>query len=330
MDVLKFLSSRDMREHLKKINYKFSALEAAWIVWHSDFTWGEKKKAFLEIMSEFEDMYIDRTAGCFTSKGNLFDYIKKHINWFEKQISLLRKNENNCIYNYKIKYDCGREDWCDWNHYYYSTYEKCLADLKKELVKVDEKDAIVVMKKEYLDESKCPIESKFDKLLNVLDVDGGQDENENIGHIFFESFWLDLPHPFKKGDILYNNSKCYPYRNKVVAHYINDIPENFKKNADFSDMNVVGYGVCDDGTVEWDHYFFYMDWEKWEGESNGKDDALLKVISMFLKGDAPFDEVLDVQCEVLTRHMHEKMKSNIQWTEEFHKKIYGSKRNIKD
>lgn len=56
MDVLKFLSSRDMREHLKKINYKFSALEAAWLVWHSEFIWDEKKKAYLEIMEEFEDM----------------------------------------------------------------------------------------------------------------------------------------------------------------------------------------------------------------------------------------------------------------------------------
>ena len=45
MDVLKFLSSRDMREHLKKINYKFSALEAAWLVWHSEFIWDEKKKS---------------------------------------------------------------------------------------------------------------------------------------------------------------------------------------------------------------------------------------------------------------------------------------------
>ena len=73
MDVLKFLSSRDMREHLKKINYKFSALEAAWLVWHSEFIWDEKKKAYLEIMEEFEDMHIERETMNVTLNGSLFE-----------------------------------------------------------------------------------------------------------------------------------------------------------------------------------------------------------------------------------------------------------------
>ena len=69
MDVLKFLSSRDMREHLKKINYKFSALEAAWLVWHSEFIWDEKKKAFLEIMNEFEEKYLEELKKRFEAIG---------------------------------------------------------------------------------------------------------------------------------------------------------------------------------------------------------------------------------------------------------------------
>ena len=33
MDVYKFINSKDIREYLKKINYEFTPVEAAWLIW---------------------------------------------------------------------------------------------------------------------------------------------------------------------------------------------------------------------------------------------------------------------------------------------------------
>ena len=33
MDITRFINSRDIREHLKKIGYQFTSLEAAWLIW---------------------------------------------------------------------------------------------------------------------------------------------------------------------------------------------------------------------------------------------------------------------------------------------------------
>ena len=67
---------------LKKINYKFSALEAAWLVWHSEFIWDEKKKAYLEIMNEFEDILteLERKEEELSELRNDIEYNYKPIN----------------------------------------------------------------------------------------------------------------------------------------------------------------------------------------------------------------------------------------------------------
>ena len=46
-------------------------------MWHSEFIWDEKKKAYLEIMEEFEDMHIERETMNMTLNGSLFEYMKK-------------------------------------------------------------------------------------------------------------------------------------------------------------------------------------------------------------------------------------------------------------
>ena len=33
LDIFCFVNSKDIRDHLRKINYKFSSLEAAWIIY---------------------------------------------------------------------------------------------------------------------------------------------------------------------------------------------------------------------------------------------------------------------------------------------------------
>ena len=43
MDITRFINSRDIREHLKKIGYQFTSLEAAWLIWQcKNITLAEK------------------------------------------------------------------------------------------------------------------------------------------------------------------------------------------------------------------------------------------------------------------------------------------------
>ena len=37
MDIYRYINSRDIRDHLKKIKYEFNALEASWLVYQCSF-----------------------------------------------------------------------------------------------------------------------------------------------------------------------------------------------------------------------------------------------------------------------------------------------------
>ncbi len=56
MNVLRFVNSRAVREHLEKIDYRFSGFEAVWLIWNCRHaTRAEKIMAWREILSSRPD-----------------------------------------------------------------------------------------------------------------------------------------------------------------------------------------------------------------------------------------------------------------------------------
>ena len=59
MNTYDYIESRAIRRHLQKTGYKFSSLEAAWLVWfNSKMTMSEKHKAWRKIIKYMPDMEI--------------------------------------------------------------------------------------------------------------------------------------------------------------------------------------------------------------------------------------------------------------------------------
>ena len=59
MNFYKFVNSKDIREHLKELGYEFTSIEAAWLVWQSEFiSLKEKHKAWAEIIETMPDCEI--------------------------------------------------------------------------------------------------------------------------------------------------------------------------------------------------------------------------------------------------------------------------------
>ena len=55
MNIYRFIQSKSVREHLEKINYTFSSLEMAYIIWQCpDATLTERLDAWLEIIDTMQ------------------------------------------------------------------------------------------------------------------------------------------------------------------------------------------------------------------------------------------------------------------------------------
>lgn len=59
MDILRFVNSKDIREHLRNIGYEFNSLEAAWLIYQChDATIDEKHKAWNELIEKMPDCTV--------------------------------------------------------------------------------------------------------------------------------------------------------------------------------------------------------------------------------------------------------------------------------
>ena len=53
MNILRFVNSKDIREHIRNIGYEFNSLEAAWLIYQCrDATIDEKHKAWNELIEK--------------------------------------------------------------------------------------------------------------------------------------------------------------------------------------------------------------------------------------------------------------------------------------
>lgn len=103
MDVIKYLNSRDIAEHLKSIDFEFNAMQAAYIVYINQWlTIAERLKLWREIvdtMSDCDFQFIKNQSICV--KPSAHAAILEHIQKIENDLASFMESEaggNQSIY----------------------------------------------------------------------------------------------------------------------------------------------------------------------------------------------------------------------------------------
>ena len=148
MNIYSYINSKDVREHLQNIEYYFTALEAAFIVYHStQISLLEKIEAWREIAATFPppdetyppDTIESKHFGKFPALKSIHDYAEM----LEEAVQKFRVNENGlyrCEFHMirkKLVKVMGNEwedysdsDWVEQG--FFSSYSSCLEHWKKE------------------------------------------------------------------------------------------------------------------------------------------------------------------------------------------------------
>ena len=93
MDILSFVNSNAIRDHLKNINYQFNSLEAAWLIYNCHrLSYEEKKEAWLQLIREMPDCAVPKRPNC---KGwpSLHEFLKDYIRVTDNEIRDFYKEE---------------------------------------------------------------------------------------------------------------------------------------------------------------------------------------------------------------------------------------------
>jgi hypothetical protein len=126
--------------------------------------------------------------------------------------------------------------------------------------------------------------------------------------MFTDDFYIIIPTPFKRGDILTYTAPPFfdsagPSKTFVLdyldhekfPHIIEDVKHG--RSRDGSDMIGWGYYVDADGMTREDYMFSYDRFGYYRGKLEGAN-RLLQYISWYLKGELHLTELLQIQCSV--------------------------------
>lgn len=198
MDIYRFVDSRDIREHLEKINYDFSTQEAAYIVWHCrTASLTEKESAWNEIIKTMPNCSLEERLNMMEIP-DFHEFLRTYMKLQKKMMKMFRETDQS-IYIYEIG---------DYESTLFSNCDKCMEASIAEMAN-RECDRAKIRKRPInnSDSDKC-----YDSicLINaqgeIMGIDCSLSLDDHDWEVYFAFFgmWFDFPTPFHCGDIVYN------------------------------------------------------------------------------------------------------------------------------
>lgn len=309
MDICNLFESKDMREHLRKIGYKFSTAEAAFLVYvNGSMTIKQKHAAWQEIIDTMPNCSLESRY----HEKPIYDFHEFLRKYMAVENGLLESfcDAENSVWQYRCRYDS--DDFArSYNDELFYSLQDCL-----EAAYDDDSVVQVEIKKQSLHDDWI-IEYTLNKDKQITKVYAAPlDDERDIIINTFNGMWFDFPTPFKHGDIVV--SEYGPFGHKVggevfVLYSIDTwgekeaagkgLPQKdclgrdkqlsrLKKNGDITDMVACGYFLRDDGSVYGECMHAYYNLEFYCGEL--KDEKrVLGALSSYLKGELALDTLLD-------------------------------------
>ena len=210
MDFTKFIDSRDVAEHLRKIDYRFTAPEAAYLVYQSSRAPLEEKfTAWEYIIENYPDCSVERKYAM-GQIDSLHELLRKYMDLQRRQRQAFFE-DGNFVYTLLelVQYESDNGiDYAKYRHnemICFTSFDACLSYLKQ-AVKSSWNDKLqqVVIKK-------CPVNEQTEVFLDALVLDPNLDilevgvidlsDEEGKIDLFYEMEFA-FPTPFERGDIL--------------------------------------------------------------------------------------------------------------------------------
>lgn len=306
-EVMGFLNSNAVRNHLKEINYQFNAVEAAYVVyWSRTKSTVEKLCAWTRIINELPDARDGMDRYLFLRNGPekkdlslhevLHEYILKVVASLDGFFSL----KNGCYYQSYMTSSSGKT-WGDWGNAY-SGADLCIADALEEWEDEEEDLVLWVRKGCLFNKDRRPNEVMLrNNVLVSADVfEDTPTRFEDIDY-FFKSLWLPIPCPFKKGDIVYDPADSNSISSfcggmmVVTSTSYERYCETKHRGADNTDMSIYGYFQREDCSIYHEVTYDYLNMEYAPSEMLTDKSRVLLAVSRLLRGEidvALFSEVL--------------------------------------
>ena len=328
LNIYDYFNSRDIAEHCRKIAHPFTAVETAYLVWHSNHhTLEDKHEAWQEIIDTLPDETFHPNWDF--DDHTLHSFLRTYIRLQNEFIADFCTTKEGYIYTYSTLYK--RHDQFMPDDIFFDSYEACLNALKVNELDDDTYDEIAKVKitryrlySSHISfrDAQEPESIVFDKQLRPIDiapvcVSEGEKRYLSPSYGFYE-MWVAIPTPFRKGDIVMDvdiyDDQCrkhlpfildrIPYWRKDADNGDNceqEVERLLNWGVDWTDMQEGVYFQHDNGEIYWDHAFHYLDLEYYRDELVGTE-KFLQTVSGAMQGKIGVEELLRSRNIILMEH----------------------------
>ena len=315
------INSKDIRKHLEELDYQFSSLEAAWLVWQCrTISIKEKHKLWQQIIDTMPDCAIKRNyrKSVRIVDKSLHGFLIKYMNLQNEYIDTFYRNDKSCIYRFSLSWG-GIDYFNGYKDEVYSSIEKCLdraITACSEYTEEDEKPIKFQIKMHFVDSGESYMAADYLPNGTMIDINsyGSYNKNDELYDVFTDYMWFSFPVPFRKGDILWDpwakHYTCGPVVLKAIAGQSIDGSadlQNLKKiregySGDYTDMNIWGIFQQEDGEIFEECSWCYMDYELYPEEMLVDEKRILKLIRAYLKNEIDLPLCIKGCQKVLNEH----------------------------
>lgn len=217
MNAYDYINSKDIRSHLKKINYEFSAFEMAYLIHHSESkTLAEKLAAMRSLLSEMNDHEIPyRVSG--RTVDSTRELIKGYIELMSKRRETFSESKGFWFCLERSYHDPGQIGPKGYVDAIFPTFEECLSHLRMELR--DEQDTSDICAA-YRPESRFKVSKLriasnereayvvLNQRLKPMAIKTKSYSDDVLGECewILDNGHIQIPIPFQRGDIVIDSS----------------------------------------------------------------------------------------------------------------------------
>lgn len=313
MDIYEYFNSRDVAEHCKKLSRSFTGREMAYLIWQSNHHTLHHKIAVWEklILTMPDEEHKDfEEVGC----HGLHDFLRKYIDRLLQFLADFEKNTGEFAYSYERLY--ADSSYCfDDESPLFTSYALCIATAVAEAAEENEATAFRVKKRRICGKSamreECPMLflSACAEPMDVHVAPYRGEEDMLVAPFGFYGMFVDIPTPFKRGDIVTGIS---PWGTRSDPMVVNKLPEGPGEDfidmcANLWDLDLHRRLVCVDDSCA-------LSLEYYHGELK-RHRRFLVALRNHIQGSLPLEELLRSYSIILLESFKENRVSFFGWEE---------------
>lgn len=183
MDLLPYVESRAIREHLAAIGHRFNSMEAAVLIQNNEnLSPGERIQLWRQLLDHSEDMPLP-VNDWFPKAMSLHEWLREDIRCWEIEQARFEKEEEGAA-------------WLADGNLEFSSFSSCMAALKANGGYVQK-----VWRENGKEAQTIKVILSPGGVYSLIDADNTKLPTRS-SVMGMHSFWIDVPTPFHKGDLL--------------------------------------------------------------------------------------------------------------------------------